>query len=62
MPENSYMTYEDTSMVAYSLTLAFQELLPIFIDDYEANDTEQTGTIPVAVNNDSRTTGDNIGF
>ena len=62
MPENSYMTYEDTSMVAYSLTLAFQELLPIFNDDYEANDTEQTGTIPVAVNNDSRTTGDNIGF
>ena len=56
------MTYEDTSMVAYSLTLAFQELLPIFNDDYEANDAEQTGTIPVAVNNDSRTTGGNIGF
>ena len=24
MPENSYMTYEDTSMVSYSLSLSFQ--------------------------------------
>ena len=59
MPENSYMTYEDTSMVAYSLTLAFQELLPIFNDDYEANDTEQTGMISSVENPN---TGGNIGF
>jgi len=62
MPENMYMTYNDSSMVAYKVDLAFQELEPIFNDDYEDNDAEQTGTIPVTVNNDSRTTGGNIGF
>ena len=62
MPENMYMTYNDSSMVAYKVDLAFQELEPIFNDDYEDNDAEQTGTIPVTVKNDSKTTGGNIGF
>ena len=35
MPENSYMTYEDSSMVSYSLSLSFQELEPIFNSDYD---------------------------
>ena len=35
MPENMYMTYNDSSMVAYKVDLAFQELEPIFNDDYE---------------------------
>ena len=35
MPENSYMTYEDSSMVSYSLSLSFQELAPIFNSDYD---------------------------
>ena len=35
MPENSYMTYEDSSMVSYSLSLSFQELEPVFNSDYE---------------------------
>jgi len=34
MPTNSYMTYDDTSMVQYQLTFQFQELDPIFNDDY----------------------------
>ena len=38
MPDNSYMTYEDSSMVSYSLSLSFQELLPIFNSDYETLD------------------------
>ena len=38
MPENSYMTYEDSSMVSYSLSLSFQELEPIFNSDFEEED------------------------
>ena len=40
MPEGSYMTYENEdpslegSMVTYVITLSFQELEPIFNDDY----------------------------
>ena len=34
MPTNSYMTYDDTSMVQYQLTFAFQEVDPIFNSDY----------------------------
>ena len=35
MPENSYMTYEDSSMVSYSLSLAFQEIEALYNDDYD---------------------------
>ena len=59
MPENSYMTYDDTSMVAYNMQLAFQELEPIFNDDYDDNDQEQTGMISMPGNPN---TGGNIGF
>ena len=59
MPENSYMTYSDSSMVAYNLQLAFQELEPIFNDDYEENDREQTGMTSMPGNPN---TGGNIGF
>ena len=38
MPENSYMTYEDSSMVSYSLSLSFQELEPVFNSDFEKED------------------------
>ena len=40
MPDNSYMTYEDSSMVSYSLTLSFQELVPIFNSDYSLLDND----------------------
>ncbi len=35
MPNGTYMTYENSSMVAYNLQFAFQELDPIFNDDYD---------------------------
>jgi len=40
MPENSYMTYEDTSMVSYSLSLSFQETEALYNDDYD-NDLDK---------------------
>ena len=52
MPENSYMTYEDSSMVAYSVNLAFQELEPIFNDDYDALDDFDEPRITVDPNNE----------
>ena len=45
MPDNSYMTYEDSSMVSYSLTLSFQELEPIFNSDYEDLDNNADQSI-----------------
>ena len=35
MPENTYMTYDDTSMVSYNMRLQFKELEPVFNDDYD---------------------------
>ena len=43
MPENSYMTYDDTSMVRYTMQLSFKELEPIFNDDYDKEDQQDTG-------------------
>ena len=38
MPSNSYMTYENSSMLAYSVGFRFKELDPIFNDDYDELD------------------------
>ena len=38
MPNNSYMTYENSSMVSYTLQFQFQELEPIFNDNYDEID------------------------
>jgi len=59
MPTNSYMTYEDSSMVAYNLQIGFKELIPVFNEDYDDNDQEQTGMISMPGNPN---TGGNIGF
>jgi len=40
MPNNTYMTYENSSMVSYSFQFQFKELDPIFNDDYEDDDFE----------------------
>jgi hypothetical protein len=40
MPENTYMTYEDSSMVSYSLSLSFQETEALYNDDYD-NDLDK---------------------
>ena len=38
MPNNSYMTYENSSMVSYTLQFQFRELEPIFNDNYDELD------------------------
>jgi len=43
MPDGSYMTYGDGSMVAYDMTLTFSEISPIFDDDYDELDKEVGG-------------------
>jgi hypothetical protein len=43
MPDGSYMTYGDGSMVAYDMTLTFSEISPIFDDDYDELDKEVSG-------------------
>ena len=40
MPTNSYMTYENSSMVAYGLQFNFKEIDPIFNDDYDDLDID----------------------
>ena len=47
MPTNSYMTYDDTSMVQYQLTFQFQELDPIFNDDYENLEGDDSGDMEI---------------
>jgi len=42
MPDGSYMTYGDGSMVSYDMTLSFGEVEPIFDEDYDKLD-EETG-------------------
>ena len=37
-PEGSYATFTDGKMVSYQITMQFQELEPIFNDDYKNND------------------------
>ena len=44
-PDGSYMTYENTSPVAYTMTLRFQELEPVFNDDYTNLDGDSDGSI-----------------
>mgnify|MGYP003136758379 CR=1 FL=1 len=38
MPNNTYMTYENSSMVSYNLQFQFKEIDPIFNDDYDELD------------------------
>lgn len=35
-PENNYATYEDGYMVSYEINMQFQELEPIYNDDYQS--------------------------
>ena len=47
-PDGNYQTYEDSSMVAYSVNVNFQELEPIFNDDYDKEDLEYIGGNPIS--------------
>ena len=49
MPDNSYMTYEDSSMVSYSLSLAFQELTALYNDDYDSDNNTPTEELEDAI-------------
>ncbi len=48
-PLGSYTTYNDGTMVAYNMTLSFQELTPIYDGDYdkEFKYGEEAGTVPL---------------
>ena len=41
-PEGSYAPFEDGAMSSYSMTLAFQELEPVYSDDYEESDSSSS--------------------
>ena len=65
-PENSYSTYTDGVMTAYSMTLSFGELEPIYNDDY-GNDSEfpshlnfVEGATPATTGTDTATTTDTL--
>ena len=45
-PQNNYSTFEDGVMNAYEMTLSFQELTPVYNDDYEFNDDE-SANVPI---------------
>ena len=53
IPDNSYMTYEDSSMVAYSLSLSFQELTPIFNSDYDDLDVNELDGLAIMSDTDN---------
>jgi hypothetical protein len=44
-PSNQYMTYddEDSTMTAYSLDMQFQELEPVYFDDYQKLSMNEIG-------------------
>ena len=44
-PDGNYQTYENASMVAYEMTLSFNELEPIYHDDYSKLDNNTDKSI-----------------
>ena len=40
-PQNTYMTHDDGSMIAYRMTLQFTELEPVYYDDYGPSEDTQ---------------------
>jgi hypothetical protein len=44
-PEGTYMSFKDGAMVSYQLDLTFQELEPIYDDDYSELDTDKDNFI-----------------
>ena len=54
-PDGNYATFEDGVMTAYQLTMAFQELEPIYSDDY--NNMDIRGGINIGANTSNSTYG-----
>ena len=44
-PDGNYQTYENSSMVAYEMQMSFQELEPIYHDEYTALDGDRDESI-----------------
>ena len=44
-PDGHYQTYENSSMVAYEMSMSFQELEPIYHDEYTALDQDRDESI-----------------
>ena len=49
-PQNTYMTHEDGSMIAYRMTLQFTELEPVYYDDYMSGTTGPVADADAAFN------------
>jgi len=45
VPDGSYMTYEDSSMIAYEVQFGFKELEPVFNNDYTALDGDSDRSV-----------------
>ena len=49
-PDQAYSTYIDGAMTAYTMTLSFQELTPVYNDDYEEDETTAASeSVPAAI-------------
>ena len=44
-PDGNYQTYENSSMVAYEMQMSFQELEPIYHDEYTSLDQDRDESI-----------------
>ena len=44
-PDGNYQTYENSSMVAYEMSMSFKELEPIYHDEYTALDGDRDESI-----------------
>ncbi len=44
-PDGNYATYEDSSMISYEVQFSFQELEPVYNDDYSAIDKNRDTSI-----------------
>ena len=49
-PQNNYSTFDDGVMNAYEMTLSFQELTPVYSDDYEEDaSTASSESVPAII-------------
>ena len=46
-PNGNYSTFRDGTMTQYKISMTFQELDPVFNDDYDALDNDEAGGIGV---------------
>ena len=44
-PDGSYMTYDNSSMVSYEMAMSFQEIEPVYNNDYTDLDKDRDQSI-----------------